>query len=292
MNIYTRSGDGGETGLLFGGRVPKTDIRTETYGATDHAVSAMGLARAMSSESRVGDILLDVQRDMFMVGAELATDLSNRDILAQRFRTTTADHVSRLESLIDDLAEEVQLPPNFIIPGASPGSAALDIARTQVREAERRIVAMHREGLLPNTHIMAYVNRLSDLLFMLARYEDRHLPFEIVTGQRPNRRTDDVNPHGPDCRLRRRQLAERSEGARNFRRARGDHVVPGRIPSADGLVVPGQGACDSSMRHLRERGLIDPLRDYISSGRPFLGVCLGLQLLLDASDEGDEPCWA
>ena len=65
---------------------------------------------------------------------------------------------------------------------------------------------------------------------------------------------------------------------------------PSRIPSADGLVVPGQGACDSSMRHLRERGLIDPLRDYISSGRPFLGVCLGLQLLLDASDEGDEPC--
>ena len=111
MNIYTRAGDGGETGLLFGGRVPKTDIRTETYGAADHAVSAMGLARAMSSDSRVGDILLDVQRDMFMVGAELATDLSNRDHLTQRFQTITADHVSRLENLIDGLGEEVKLPP-------------------------------------------------------------------------------------------------------------------------------------------------------------------------------------
>ena len=139
----------------------------------------------MTSESRVGDILLDVQRDLFMVGAELATDLSNRDHLTERFRTLTADHVSGLESLIDDLAKDVEIPPNFIIPGASPGSAALDVARTQVREAERRIVEMHREGLLPNSNVMAYVNRLSDLLFMLARYEDRNLPFEIVTGQRP-----------------------------------------------------------------------------------------------------------
>ncbi len=185
MNIYTRSGDGGETGLLFGGRVPKTDVRTETYGAADHAVSAIGLARAMTTESRVREILLDVQREMFMIGAELATDLSNRDHLVKTFRTITADHVSRLESLIDDLAQDVRLPPNFIIPGASPGSAALDVARTQVREAERRIVEMRREGLLPNSHVMAYVNRLSDLLFMLARYEDRHLPFEIVTGQKP-----------------------------------------------------------------------------------------------------------
>ncbi len=185
MNIYTRSGDGGETGLLFGGRVPKDDLRTEAYGTTDHAVSGIGLARALSCDDRVKEVLLDIQRDMFMIGAELATDTANRDHLLQTFQIVTTERVRRLERLIDDLAEDVDLPPNFIIPGASAASAALDVARTQVREAERRVVELHRTGLLPNTQIMVYLNRLSDLLFMLARYEDRGLPHEIVTGQAP-----------------------------------------------------------------------------------------------------------
>ena len=184
--IYTKSGDEGETGLLFGGRVSKADIRTEAYGSTDHAVSAIGLARALSADARVRDILLDVQREMFMIGAELATDLSNREHLLNSFRIISADHVTGLERTIDELRSEVELPPNFIIPGATTGSAALDVARTQVRTAERRVVTLREQGGLPNIQVLIYLNRLSDLLFMLARYEDRHLPFDVVTGQKPD----------------------------------------------------------------------------------------------------------
>ena len=187
MQIYTRSGDEGETGLLFGGRVSKSDVRTEAYGSTDHAVSAIGLARALASEEKVKDILLDVQREMFMVGAELATDPTNRHLLLEHFQIVGESHVARLEKLIDEIGEQVELPPNFIIPGASTASAALDLARTQVRTAERRVVDLKTADLLPNIQILVYLNRLSDLLFMLARYEDRHLPFEIVTGQPPER---------------------------------------------------------------------------------------------------------
>ncbi len=193
MKIYTRSGDSGETGLLFGGRVSKAHVRTEAYGSTDHTVSAIGLARALSTDDRVKDILLEVQRELFMIGAELATDSANRRHLLERFQIVSEEHVSRLESLIDDLNSQVELPPNFIIPGASAGSAALDVARTQARTAERRVIELRNEDMLPNVQIMIYLNRLSDLLFMLARYEDRLLPMEIVTGQRPN----------PDTRLSR-----------------------------------------------------------------------------------------
>ena len=185
MQIYTRSGDEGETGLLFGGRVSKAELRTEAYGSTDHAVSAIGMARAVTSEPKIGRILLDVQREMFMIGAELATALENRHHLLERFTIVDEAHVANLEGLIDEIGAEVELPPNFIIPGASAGSAALDVARTQVRTAERRVVELKSAGLLPNIQILVYLNRLSDLLFMLARYEDRNLPFEIVTGQRP-----------------------------------------------------------------------------------------------------------
>ena len=186
MRIYTKSGDEGETGLLFGGRVSKAHIRTETYGSTDHAVSAIGLARALSADSAVKDILLEVQREMFMISAELATDNSNRHHLLERFKIVSEENVARLESLIDDLNEQVELPPKFIIPGASPGSAAIDVARTQIRTAERRVIELRNREMLPNEQILIYLNRLSDLLFMLARYEDRSLPMEIVTGQPPD----------------------------------------------------------------------------------------------------------
>jgi len=187
LRIYTKSGDQGETGLLFGGRVSKADLRTEAYGSTDHAVSCIGMARALVAEGKIADILLDVQRELFMIGAELAPDNANRDILLKRFQIVDDTHVARLERTIDEIGSEVDMPPNFIIPGASAGSAALDVARTQVRAAERRVVELREAGLLPNIHVLVYLNRLSDLLFMLARYEDRRLPFEIVTGQRPER---------------------------------------------------------------------------------------------------------
>ena len=184
MPIYTRRGDSGETGLLLGGRVSKSDPRCEAYGATDEAVSAMGLARALSEDSRVKDVLLKVQREMFTVGAELATDREQYQQLEANFAVVTPEMTADLEALIDELNEQIDLPNNFIVPGASAASSALDMARSQLRAAERRVVVLQERGMLVNAEVLRYVNRLADLLFMLARYEDRALPFEIVTGKR------------------------------------------------------------------------------------------------------------
>ena len=182
MRVYTRSGDAGETGLLFGGRVPKTDPRCEAYGTTDQAVSAMGLARALSEDERVKEILLQVQREMFTVGAELATAAENYEHLTEHFDVVTGEMVERLETFIDELDSQIELPASFIIPGASAASAALDMARSLLRTGERRVVGLQQQGMLVNPEVLRYINRLSDLLFMLARYEDRALPFEVLTG--------------------------------------------------------------------------------------------------------------
>ena len=182
MRIYTKTGDAGETRLLFGGRVPKTDPRCEAYGSTDQAVSAMGLARALSQDPRVKEVLFEVQREMFTVGAELATDADQRDKLEASFAVITPEMVDRLEGLIDELDAEIELPSAFIIPGASAASGALDLARSLLRTGERRVVELNERGLLANPELLRYLNRLSDLLFMLARYEDRDLPTEVLTG--------------------------------------------------------------------------------------------------------------
>ena len=184
MRIYTRKGDEGRTRLLFGGRVSKTDPRCEAYGATDQAVSAMGLARALSQDARVKEILLELGREMFTVGAELATDPDQYNHLTKNFAVVTADMVSRLETLIDELNDQIDLPSAFIIPGASAGSGALDLARGLLRTSERRVVALQEQGKLANPEVLRYLNRLGDLLFILARYEDRELPFEVLTGGR------------------------------------------------------------------------------------------------------------
>jgi cob(I)alamin adenosyltransferase len=188
LKIYTKAGDDGETRLLFGGRVSKADPRCEAYGVTDLAVSAMGLARGLAQDPKVKDILLQVQHEMFTVGAELATDPSQYQHLKDNFRTVTADMVSRLEGLIDELDADIELPDAFIVPGASAASGALDLARSQLRAGERRVVELKERGLLANPEVLRYLNRLSDLLFMLARYEDRHVSFDVLTGsaRRPN----------------------------------------------------------------------------------------------------------
>ena len=183
MRIYTKTGDAGETRLLFGGRVPKTDPRCEAYGTTDLAVSAMGLARALSASPRVKEILMQVQREMFTVGAELATDKSQHQKLQDNFAVVTTEMVTNLEQMIDELDAQIDLPSAFIIPGASAASSSLDVARSNLRAAERSVVALQQQGLLANTEVLRYLNRLSDLLFMLARYEDRELPFEVLTGE-------------------------------------------------------------------------------------------------------------
>ena len=146
MKVYTKRGDKGETGLLFGGRVSKADPRCEAYGATDTAVSAMGLARALCENEWVKETLLKVQREMFTVGAELATDPSQYRLLRDKFSVVTADMVTSLEGYIDEVDREIDLPRAFIVPGGSPGSGALDLARSLLRTAERRVVALDEQG--------------------------------------------------------------------------------------------------------------------------------------------------
>ena len=188
--LYTRRGDAGETGLLYGGRVAKDDVRVQACGACDEAVSALGLARSLCEDDEVKDAIATVQHDLFKVGAELATDVDSRHLLEQHFIPVTQEMTNQLEARIDDLQARMELPRAFIVPGASPGSSALDLARTFVRRTERLVVGLERSGALGNPEVLRYLNRLADYLFMLGRYEDRALPVEIVTGVRNRGRGD------------------------------------------------------------------------------------------------------
>lgn len=179
MRIYTRKGDAGTTGLLFGGdRVSKADLRTDAYGTTDEAVSALGMARAYigsqtdRTEARLGELVLRLQRELFVVGAELATHVDRRERLTDGVSRVTAEMVKALEREIDSLEELVEQPKEFVLPGETKTGAALDLARTTVRRAERRAVALADAEELPDSHVVAYLNRLADLLFVMARAAD------------------------------------------------------------------------------------------------------------------------
>ena len=180
MKIYTRRGDEGETNLLYGARVAKSDTRCEAYGTIDEAVSALGLARN-SCQPEVNDIVFALQQDLFVVGAELATPLEHYPDLAAKGRVVKPEMVQRLESLIDDFAARIEIPHEFVIPGACVSSAALDVARTIIRRAERRAVALKEAGQLANEEVLKYLNRLSDLVFILARYQEK-----VANGDNPS----------------------------------------------------------------------------------------------------------
>ena len=173
MKIYTKKGDKGETSLLYGVRVAKSDLRCEAYGTIDEAVSALGLARSFC-QPEVKDVVFSLQQDLFVIGAELATPPERYPELAAKGKLVKPEMVQRLEDLIDDFEAKVDMPREFIIPGACVSSAALDVARTVLRRAERRTVALKEAGQLMNEEILKYLNRLSDLVFTLARYEEKH----------------------------------------------------------------------------------------------------------------------
>ena len=179
MRIYTKKGDDGTTGLLFGGdRVSKAALRTDAYGTTDEAVSALGLARAAigaetdRAEARVANLILRLQRELFVVGAELATHVDRRDRLTDGVSRVTGAMVAALEGEIDELELLVEQPKEFVLPGESMTGAGLDLARTSVRRAERRAVAVAADGGLPGSQVVPYLNRLADLLFVMARVAD------------------------------------------------------------------------------------------------------------------------
>lgn len=172
MKIYTKRGDDGTTGLLFGGRVPKDDARTEVYGTLDETVSALGVARAGGLTDRVEEIVVRIQREMFQVGAQLATSADNQAKLQEGVSKVTPSMTERCETDIDTLLEEHPLPGEFILPGESAGAAGLDLARSVVRRAERQAVALQKAGHLPDPEILRYLNRVSDLLYALARFDE------------------------------------------------------------------------------------------------------------------------
>jgi cob(I)alamin adenosyltransferase len=172
VRIYTKKGDDGTTGLLYGGRIPKDDVRAAVYGTLDEVVSVLGLARAAGVSGRVEEVVVRIQRELFVVGAEIATAEQNRGKLEPGISKVTPDMTERAEADIDALTAEHPLPQEFVLPGETASSAALDLARSVARRAERQVVSLDRAGLMGDTDILRYVNRLSDLLFVLARYEE------------------------------------------------------------------------------------------------------------------------
>jgi len=180
-SVATGRGDDGTTGLLYGGeRIAKDDLRTEAYGTIDEAVAALGLARAELDLKRqhgtlppnlavIEDTILRIQRDLFVVGAELATNPDAWDRLEDGRTRVGPAMVEDVETLLVELEKHVTMPNEFVVPGESVTSAALELARTILRRAERRAVALDRAGLVPGRHLLPYLNRLADFLWVLAR---------------------------------------------------------------------------------------------------------------------------
>ena len=165
--VTTGTGDTGYTGLLGEQRVPKYDARPDTFGTVDEATSALGLARAAAQDPKVKEIIYHIQQDLYLLMAELATPPENYEKMG--FRVTT-EQVHRLEQVEEVLKKEVEIPNKFIIPGDTLDGAALDLARTIIRRAERMAVKLLHDGVIENSEVIRYLNRLSDLVFILARY--------------------------------------------------------------------------------------------------------------------------
>ena len=170
MPFYTRKGDGGYTGLLGEGRVPKNHPRPEAVGAVDEATSALGLARASCQAPQIAPLILEIQRHLYLLMAALAATPEE----AERFRAIDAAKVTWLETQIDELSQLVSMPDEFILPADSAGGAALDLARTVVRRAERRAAGLYHMGEISNSEVLNYLNRLSSLCFVLELLENQH----------------------------------------------------------------------------------------------------------------------
>ena len=180
MRIYTRTGDAGDTGLFGGGRVAKSHPRVEAYGDVDELNAAIGFARSIEQMPRIDEVLVPIQRDLFAIGALLATP--DREKMRQHLEKARVDEdrITELEHAIDDGDRELEPLKSFIVPGGSPKAAALHVARTVCRRAERRVVALGESEEIPSL-VVIYLNRLSDLLFTLARVANRRAGTGEVT---------------------------------------------------------------------------------------------------------------
>ena len=183
VSIYTRKGDDGSTGLWYGGRVAKSDLRPEAYGAVDEAASALGLARAAAGDQpEITADLVRLQTELFVAGAELATAGDAAHRLEPGVSRVTEQMVERLEADIDRYMARVDLPPKFVLPGGTELSARLDVARAAVRRAERRVVDIQRAGDLADVTVLRFLNRASDAIYAMARFTDEPDP-ELFGGR-------------------------------------------------------------------------------------------------------------
>jgi cob(I)alamin adenosyltransferase len=174
VKIYTKKGDDGTTSLWYGGRVPKHHGRTDAYGTLDEACSQLGVARALCGpeQAELAADLLRLQDDIFVAGAELATAPEAAQRLEDGISRTTEAMVTELEQLIDRYMAQVELPPKFVIPGGNQLSAQLDVARTTIRRAERRISELKENGEITGETVIHFVNRASDAIYAMARFAD------------------------------------------------------------------------------------------------------------------------
>jgi cob(I)alamin adenosyltransferase len=196
VRIYTRKGDDGTTGLLYGGRVGKSSPRIELNGAVDEAQAALGVARAESAPgSELDELLVALERELYVLMAEVATAPENRGKLVAGETLVSEAMVRRLEEWIDRLSERFPMPSEFVVPGANGAAAALDVARTVVRRAERVLASarpLDDEGAPPGgragdpSHVGPYLNRLSDLLWAMARWQEGEV--HLTARERPRRR--------------------------------------------------------------------------------------------------------
>jgi cob(I)alamin adenosyltransferase len=174
VKIYTKKGDDGTTSLWYGGRIPKHHGRTDAYGTLDEACSQLGVARALCGpdQAELAADILRLQDDIFVAGAELATAPEAAKRLEDGISRATEEMVAELEELIDRYMARVELPPKFVIPGGNQLSAQLDVARTVVRRAERRISELNEAGELASETVIHFVNRASDAAYAMARFAD------------------------------------------------------------------------------------------------------------------------
>jgi cob(I)alamin adenosyltransferase len=201
--IATKKGDDGTTGLLFGGdRIQKDDLRTEANGTIDETVAALGLARAELDVKRrldalppalaeIEPLVLRIQRELFVAGAELAANPAAWERLEDGTTRVSAAMVAGIDALLADYEGRIAIPKEFVVAGETRTSAALELARTIVRRAERRAVTLDRAELVPGPHLLAYLNRLADLLWVLARAAEQaeaHTATAARTRDRARRR--------------------------------------------------------------------------------------------------------
>lgn len=167
--FYTQTGDDGYTGLLGDARTPKYDLRIETIGVIDEANAAIGVARSISQLPQTSSILLSTQRDLYHLMTEIVASPEN----ASRFRKISSERVDWLEAQIDIITKDVSIPAEFIVPGDSKASAAIDLARTIIRRAERHIARLLHQKLIENRELLRYANRLSSLCYALELLENQ-----------------------------------------------------------------------------------------------------------------------